>query len=118
MQTTNKKINSSYKETVKEALSALNKKNMALILHGVSFPSLLNENTGFGTYNSNGAKELMNFAGGMFNAIQLGPNGKTKPSDSSPYTGTVFSQNPGISRAHNGHYKKRMTFRLRNTLLF
>ena len=67
---------------------------MALILHGVSFPSLLNENTGFGTYNSNGAKELMNFAGGMFNAIQLGPNGKTKPSDSSPYTGTVFSQNP------------------------
>ena len=94
MQTTNKKINSSYKETVKEALSALNKKNMALILHGVSFPSLLNENTGFGTYNSNGAKELMNFAGGMFNAIQLGPNGKTKPSDSSPYTGTVFSQNP------------------------
>ena len=94
MQTTNKKINSSYKETVKEALSALNKKNMALILHGVSFPSLLNENTGFGTYNSNGAKELMNFAGGMFNAIQLGPNGKTKPSDSSRYTGTVFSQNP------------------------
>ena len=40
------------------------------------------------------AKELMDFAGGMFNAIQLGPNGKTKPSDSSPYTGTVFSQNP------------------------
>jgi len=94
MQTTDKKINSSYKQTVKEALAALNKKNMALILHGVSFPSLLNENTGFGTYNSNGAKELINFAGGMFNAIQLGPNGKTKPSDSSPYTGTVFSQNP------------------------
>lgn len=94
MQTTDKKINSSYKQTVKEALAALNKKNMALILHGVSFPSLLNENTGFGTYNSNGAKELMDFAGGMFDAIQLGPNGKTKPSDSSPYTGTVFSQNP------------------------
>ena len=94
MQTTDKKINSSYKEIVKEGLSALNKKNMALIMHGVSFPSLLNENTGFGTYNSNGAKELMDFAGGMFNAIQLGPNGKTKASDSSPYTGTVFSQNP------------------------
>ena len=94
MQTTDKKINSNYKEIVKEGLAALNKKNMALILHGVSFPSLLNENTGFGTYNSNGAKELMDFAGGMFNAIQLGPNGKTKPSDSSPYTGTVFSQNP------------------------
>ena len=24
----------------------------------------------------------------------MGPNGKTKKSDSSPYTGTVFSQNP------------------------
>ena len=59
MQTTDKKINSSYKQIVKEALGALNKKNMALILHGVSFPSLKGENTGFGTYNSNGAKKLM-----------------------------------------------------------
>ncbi len=92
--TENTKINSEYKQIIKEALSALNKKNMALILHGVSFPSLKGENTGFGTYNSNGAKALMNFAGDMFNAIQLGPNGKTKTSDSSPYTGTVFSQNP------------------------
>lgn len=92
--TENTKINSEYKQIVKEALNALNKKNMALILHGVSFPSLKGENTGFGTYNSNGAKALMNFAGDMFNAIQLGPNGKTKTSDSSPYTGTVFSQNP------------------------
>lgn len=94
MQMTDKKINSNYKEIVREGLSALNKKNMALILHGVSFPSILNENTGFGTYNSNGAKELMDFASGLFDAIQLGPNGKTKASDSSPYTGTVFSQNP------------------------
>ena len=95
MQTTeDKKINSRYKEIIKEALCALNKKNMALILHGVSFPSTKGENTGFGTYNSNGAKKLMDFASDMFNAIQLGPNGKTKKSDSSPYTGTVFSQNP------------------------
>jgi len=92
--TEEKKINSKYKQTIKEALDALGKKNMALILHGVSFPSLRNENTGFGTYNSNGAKKLFDFASGMFNAIQLGPNGKTKLSDSSPYTGTVFSQNP------------------------
>ena len=54
--TDNKKIDSKYKEIVKEGLCALNKKNMALILHGVSFPSLKGENTGFGTYNSNGAK--------------------------------------------------------------
>ncbi len=36
----------------------------------------------------------MDFAGDMFNAIQLGPNGKTKKSDSSPYTGTVFHKIP------------------------
>ena len=83
-----------YKATIKEALEALGKKNFALILQGVSFPSKNNENTGFGTYNSTGAKELFDFSQGIFSAIQLGPCGKTKLSDSSPYTGTVFSKNP------------------------
>lgn len=83
-----------YKETVKEALNVLGKKNLALILQGVSFPSEQSENTGFGTYNSQGAKKVFDFASGVFNAIQLGPCGKTKLSDSSPYTGTVFSKNP------------------------
>ena len=41
-----------YKETISEALNVLGKKNLALILQGVSFPSRANENTGFGTYNS------------------------------------------------------------------
>ena len=92
--TENKKVNDDYKKIVKKGLDALNKKNMALILNGVSFPSLKSENTGFGKYNSKGAKKIMDFASGMFDAIQLGPNGKTKSSDSSPYTGTVCSQNP------------------------
>lgn len=83
-----------YKETIQEALQVLSKKNLALILQGVSFPSKDNENTGFGTYNSQGARELFDFAKGVFSAIQLGPCGKTKLSDSSPYTGTVFSKNP------------------------
>ena len=83
-----------YKETIEKALSVLGKKNLALILQGVSFPSKDNENTGFGTYNSDGAKELFDFSQGIFSAIQLGPCGKTKLSDSSPYTGTVFSKNP------------------------
>ncbi len=88
------KINENYKKTVKKALNVLGKKHLALICHGVSFPALEGENTGFGTYNSNGAKKLYEFLGGMFNVIQLGPNGKTKKGDASPYTGTVFSQNP------------------------
>ncbi len=83
-----------YKETIKEALLALGKKNLALIVQGVSFPALKDENTGFGTFNSKGAKELYDFISGVFSAVQLGPSGKTKLSDASPYTGTVFSKNP------------------------
>ncbi len=95
MQTTEiQKISKEYKQIVSDALKVLGKKHMALICHGVSFPSLNGENTGFGTYNSNAAKKLFEFVGNMFNVIQLGPNGKTKSSDPSPYTGTVFSQNP------------------------
>ena len=89
-----KLFSTSYKQTIKEALDALGKKNLALILQGVSFPANDNENTGFGTYNSDKAKELFEYIKGIFTTLQLGPAGKTKLSDSSPYTGTVFSKNP------------------------
>ena len=82
------------KSIIKNALNVLGKKNFALIMHSGSFPSANNENTGFGTINSNGGKEVIDFAKGVFTAIQLGPNGKTKSCDSSPYTGTIFSGNP------------------------
>ncbi len=81
-------------KTIQKALKVLGKKNFALIMHGGSFPSSAGENTGFGSMNSNGAKEVIDFASGIFNAIQLGPAGKTKGCDSSPYTGTIFSTNP------------------------
>ncbi len=89
-----KVFSEAYKKTIKEALDVLGKKNLALIVQGVSFPSYDSENTGFGTYNSSCAKSLFNYVKGVFNCIQLGPCGKTKLSDSSPYTGTVFSKNP------------------------
>ena len=79
---------------VSEALKALGKENFALIIHGSSFPSKDGEDTGFGTYNSEVGHEVIDYASGIFNAIQLGPAGKTKSSDSSPYTGTIFSGNP------------------------
>ncbi len=91
---TSKKNTAEFTQTVKDALSALGKKNLALILHGVSFPSAQGENTGFGTYNSEGGQKLIDFASDIFNAIQLGPVGKTKTSDPSPYCGTIFSGNP------------------------
>ena len=79
---------------IQEALKALGKENFALIMHGSSFPSKPDEDTGFGTYNSDAGHELIEYASGIFNALQLGPAGKTKSSDSSPYCGTIFSGNP------------------------
>ena len=81
-------------KTVKDALKALGKENLALIIHGSSFPSINGEDTGFGTFNSEAGHALINYASDIFNAIQLGPAGKTKSSDSSPYCGTIFSGNP------------------------
>lgn len=79
---------------VSEALKALGKDNFALIIHGSSFPSKDGEDTGFGTFNSEAGHEVIDYAHGIFNALQLGPAGKTKSSDSSPYCGTIFSGNP------------------------
>lgn len=82
------------KSAIKEALKVLGKKNLALIIHSNSFPSIEGEDTGFGSVNSAGGRKLIDFASGIFNAIQLGPSGKTKCCDSSPYTSTIFSNNP------------------------
>jgi len=82
------------KKVISSALKALGKENFALIMHGSSFPSIEDENTGFGTINSNAGKEIIDYSEDLFTAIQLGPAGKTKKTDSSPYTGTIFSGNP------------------------
>ena len=79
---------------LKDALKVLGKKQLSLIIHGSSFPDVESEDTAYGTYNSNGAKNLMDFISGVFTSIQLGPNGKLKSCDSSPYTSTIFSGNP------------------------
>ncbi len=89
------------KELIKEALQVLGKKNVAFIAHAPSFPSVDGENTGFGNATSNGAKKLFDFLSGVFNFVQLGPAGKTKGYDASPYTGTVFSKNPLLIDLHS-----------------
>ena len=55
-----------YELAVQEALKVLGKKNLALILHGVSFPSPKGQNTGFGTYNGEGGKQIIDFASGIW----------------------------------------------------
>ena len=82
------------KNIIKEALNALGKKRLAFIAHANSFPAEYGKNTGFGTVNSNAAKKLIDFLSGVFTDVQLGPAGKTKSIDASPYTGTIFSNNP------------------------
>ena len=82
------------KKTIRKALKVLGKKNLAFIMHNGSFPSVEGQNTGFGSINSDAGKEFIEYASGLFDAIQLGPAGKTKSCDSSPYTGTIFSDNP------------------------
>jgi len=79
---------------IKDALKALGKENLALIIHGSSFPAINGEDTGFGTFNSEAGHNLISYASNIFNALQLGPAGKTKCTDSSPYCGTIFSGNP------------------------
>ncbi len=80
--------------TIKDALKALGKENFTLIVHGSSFPAIDGGDTGFGSFNTEAGHSLISYASNMFNAIQLGPAGKTKASDSSPYCGTIFSGNP------------------------
>lgn len=82
------------KKVISKALKVLGKKNFALIIHNGSFPSATDENTGFGSSYTRGGKDLIEYASNLFTSIQLGPAGKTKSCDSSPYTGTIFSNNP------------------------
>ena len=88
------KLGEDYKLAVRKALRLLGKRNLSLIIHGGSFPSVDEQDTGFGSFTSQGAKNLVNFTKDIFSSIQLGPSGKTKAIDASPYTGTVFSDNP------------------------
>jgi len=83
-----------HKPIIKEGLNALDKEKVALIIHGGSFPATHDTDTGYGSPNSTGARQLIDFISGVFTDIQFGPGGKTKLSDSSPYTSTLFSANP------------------------
>ena len=51
-------------KVLKDALKVLNKKQLSLIIHGSSFPDIEGEDTAYGTYNSNGAKSLIDYISG------------------------------------------------------
>ncbi|MEB3287588.1 MAG: 4-alpha-glucanotransferase [Vampirovibrionales bacterium] len=84
-----------YQSTVKEALTALGTEDLSLIIHGSSFPSLADADTGFGSPYGEAAKTFLLYLKSLgFNGVQLGPGGKTKAVDASPYVSTTFSGNP------------------------
>jgi 4-alpha-glucanotransferase len=84
-----------YKALVQDALKQLNKDNVGIIVQGPSFPTESNADTGIGSPYTKSAVHFMNFLDELgFNCLQLGPAGKTKKSDASPYTSTIFSDNP------------------------
>jgi 4-alpha-glucanotransferase len=86
--------NNSTKQLVSAALSMLGVDRLALAIHDQSFPSLPEEETGRGSPYSAGGERFAEFAADLgFNAIQLGPQGKTSRSNPSPYDSTLFSKN-------------------------
>lgn len=79
---------------VTEALAALDIRNLVLSIHDPSFPSLPDEDTGWGSPYSEGAARFLGFARELgFNGIQLGPQGQTTEFNASPYDATLFSRN-------------------------
>jgi 4-alpha-glucanotransferase len=84
-----------YKQYIKKALKTLEKDNLGIIVHGSSFPASSGTDTGFGSHISQDAIDFMQFIHELgFNCLQLGPAGKTKIIDPSPYTSTIYSDNP------------------------
>lgn len=100
-----------FERTMNEAFEYLGIKNRVLIVHGSSFPSLVDSEKRVideksGTYEADlgdknpfigtpyMADDFIDFVKmNGFNAIQLGPNGKLNKRDNSPYHASVFAQN-------------------------
>lgn len=88
-------ITSEYTQVINNALEVLGVDDFVLIIHGGSFPKSKERDTGFGSPYGKDAEDFIQYVTTLgFNGIQLGPAGKTKSVDRSPYTGTLFSSNP------------------------
>ena len=85
----------SSKPTIREALNILGEKNISILMHGNSFPSLPEEDFSIGSPYCNGAKELANFFDGVIDKCVLGPWGVTTSDfKHSPYNSSLESLNP------------------------
>ena len=83
------------KPTIKEALKEVGDKNIAILMHGNSFPSNNLEDIGIGSPYAKGAEEFAQFFNGIIDKCVLGPWGMTKGVNKhSPYNSTLESLNP------------------------
>lgn len=80
-------------DTIQEAFNYLGVKELAMILHGSSFP-VTNQDYGIGSPYGEAAKDVIKFE--MlhgFNNNQLGPNGMISKAKVSPYSSSVWQRN-------------------------
>jgi 4-alpha-glucanotransferase len=79
---------------VRDALRLLGKRQVVLVVHDASFPFSSGEDVGHGSPYSRVARAFVTHALRLgFNAIQLGPQGRTSAGNASPYDSTLFSRN-------------------------
>ncbi|MBK8977544.1 MAG: 4-alpha-glucanotransferase [Planctomycetes bacterium] len=79
---------------VSEALHLLGKQHLVLVVHDVSFPLSPGEDVGHGSPYSRAGRAFLESARAQgFDAVQLGPQGRTSDGNPSPYDATLFSRN-------------------------
>src|SRR5574344_486063 len=82
-----------YNRTINEAKKNLGINDIAMIIHGSSFPAAVKD-TGIGSPYSEGAYNLVKFLQlHGFNSCQLGPAGEIREDDISPYLSSVYAKN-------------------------
>jgi len=89
------------RRVIDAALQLLGIRRFALAIHDASFPSATAEDIGRGSPYSEGGLGFLRFARSLgFNAIQMGPQGKTPRHDPSPYNGCIFAKSVLSLAAH------------------
>ena len=84
-----------HRRWIREALAALDVRNLVLGFHDLSAPSAEDDDTGRGSLYGEAGLRFLRFVRDLgFDGIQLGPQGETPDGSASPYDGTVFSRNP------------------------
>ena len=80
---------------VRDALQALGIRRLTLAVHDAALPGDPSDDIGRGAPLSRGGLRFLRFAAALgFDALQLGPQGKTTAHDASPYDATLFARNP------------------------